>query len=145
MSIFYQLVAYQKRIGSGDSYDGQWHHMCSTWDNADASIEIYKDGTKVESHAQSSTKGSVIYPEGVLVLGRHQPDPTVSMDSFAGFEAFLGDLSDVNMWNRKLSGDEISAMSSECHSAEGNALQWTDFKSGVKGEAKVVEPSSCQP
>ena len=48
------------------------------------------------------------------------------------------------MWDRVLTGGEISAMAAECHSGEGNVLKWSDFKSGIiKGDARVVELSSC--
>ena len=33
--------------------DGQWHHVCLTWDASSAKYKMYKDGAVVESGAAS--------------------------------------------------------------------------------------------
>ena len=85
-------------------------------------------------------KDHVIRVGGSLVLAQEQD--TVG-GGFESSQAFVGDLSGLNMWNKVLSGEEISSMSKQCHSGEGNVFKWSDFKSDVHGDAKVVEPSSC--
>ena len=84
-------------------------------------------------------KGHVIRVGGSLVLAQEQDNVGGGFDSS---QAYVGDLSDVNMWNKVLSGEEISSMSGQCHSEEGNVFEWSDFND-VHGDAKVVEPSSC--
>ena len=119
--------------------DGQWHHICYVWENSNGSWKLYEDGEEIKEGSDFA-KGQIIVPTGILILGQDQ-------DSYGGgFEtknAFVGDLSQVNMWDRVLSGDDISGMSKGCHSEDGNVFKWSDFKSGVHGDATVVTPGSC--
>ena len=127
------ISAQEKKFGSG-----QWHHICFTWKNSDGSWELYQDGTKTAGDCLA--KGHVIVAGGSLVLAQEQDNVG---DAFQSKQAFVGDLSGVNMWNKVLTGEEISSMSGQCHSEEGNVFKWSDFKSHVHGDAEVVEPSSC--
>ena len=117
---------------------GQWNHICYVWENSAGSWKLYQNGSKTAEG--NLAKGHVIVPGGSLVLGQDQDK--VGGD-FQTSQAFVGDLSDVNMWNKTLSGPEISRMSSKCHSQEGNVFKWSDFKYDVHGNAKVVR-SSCK-
>ena len=120
--------------------DGQWHHICCAWENSEGAVKMYEDGAV--SGQGIVSKGHTIVSNGSLVLGQEQDKVGGGFDSS---QAYYGDLSEVNMWNKVLSDDEISRMANECYSGEGNVFKWSDFKSGVKGDAKVVEPSSCKP
>ena len=79
---------------------------------------------------------------GVLMLGQEQ-------DSVGGHlqrkQSFVGMMSQVNLWSRVLSGREIVKMSHSCRMGEGNVLKWSNFKYGIHGRVKVIEPSPCGP
>ena len=119
--------------------EDQWHQICFVWENSNGSWKLYQDG-KETAHGHGVAKNHEVVPGGSLVLGQDQDKVGGGFDSS---QAFVGDLSGVNMWNEVLSGEEISSMSKQCHSGEGNVFEWSDFKSYVHGNAKVVEPSSC--
>ena len=117
---------------------GQWNHICYVWENSAGSWKLYQNGSKTAEG--NLAKGHEIVSDGSLVLGQDQDKVG---GGFKSSQAFVGDLSDVNMWNEERSGAEISRMSRKCHSEEGNVFKWSDFKYDVQGNAKVVR-SSCK-
>lgn len=66
-----------------------------------------------------------------------------------GFDAdqsFKGMLSNVNVWNRKLSDKQIEDMSTSCLLDEwnaGNVYRWRSFLQ--EAQARLVEESPCKP
>ncbi|CAH3161488.1 unnamed protein product [Porites lobata] len=130
------LYDYRKRT-SVSANDEKWHHICVTWENTAGSWRLYKDG-KVEASGRGLETGNMIRPGGALVLGQEQ-------DSVGGrFEAsqsFIGELTDVNIWDHVIKEQEIKRMSKSCLTGVGNLFQWPDFKSHIKGSVKIIEPS----
>ena len=121
--------------------DGAWHHICITWENTAGSWQLYKDGIR-EKNGSGLRVGHMIPGGGAVVLGQEQ-------DSFEGgfqsSQSFIGELSGVNVWDHVISSDEISQMSNVCTAEEGNVITWFDFRSGIRGNVQIIEPSSCQP
>jgi len=120
--------------------DGDWHFICTSWENKVGSWKAYKDGA-LQSSGSGVKRGHVIKTNGILIVGQEQ-------DSFGGrFEAsqsYIGELTDLNIWNRVLPASEISKLSKSCHGRRGNAKKWSDFKVGIRGNARVVSPSACE-
>jgi len=120
--------------------DGLWHHICASWENKAGSWTIYKDGVSHASGLGLKT-GHVINKKGILVIGQEQ-------DSFGGrfdpTQSYIGELTDLNMWNRVLSADEILKLSKSCHGVTGNVKKWSDFKVGLRGDVRVISPSACE-
>ena len=121
--------------------DDFWYHICTTWENADGSWNFYVDGQLWENGDGLET-GHVIDNNGIFILGQDQ-------DSYGGgFEqsqSFFGQLYGVNMWNRVLSPDEISHMSTNCSYGVGNYLRWSDFVTGLHGGVTMTSPATCSP
>ena len=117
---------------------GQWNHICYVWENSAGSWKLYLNGSKTAEG--NIGKDHDITSGGSLVLGQDQDKVG---GRFRSYQAFVGDLSDVDMWNKELSGEDIFRMSRKCHSEEGNVFKWYDFKYDVHGNAEVV-PSSCK-
>lgn len=122
--------------------DGEWHHICTSWENTDGSLQFYKDGILAASGTNFKV-GHVIGSGGSLVLGQDQ-------DSLAGgFEtqqSFQGLLTNVNVWDYVLCPKVIARMSNACLSTwVGNVYRWSQFQPGIKGEPKLVIPSPCSP
>ncbi|KAL9978962.1 hypothetical protein ACROYT_G016548 [Oculina patagonica] len=120
--------------------DGYWHHICATWENKAGSWKLYKDGVSQASGSGLKT-GHVIKTDGILIIGQEQ-------DSFGGgFDGnqnYVGELTDLNMWNRVLNATEISNLSKSCHGGRGNVKKWSDFKVGIRGDVRVISPSVCE-
>ncbi|KXJ15393.1 Neuronal pentraxin-2 [Exaiptasia diaphana] len=119
--------------------DGQWHHICATWDNSAGQTVIYKDGVR---RAQGSLKkGPVIKSGGSLIIGQDQDKVG---GGFQKYQSFVGELTGINIWNRVLGLNEISAMSKNREiPASGNVLTWNDVISGTKyGQVQIID--SCK-
>ena len=83
-------------------------------------------------------KGKYIPKGGIFVLGEEQ-------DSFGGdftrTESFYGDLSQLNIWDRQLSSNEIYDLASTCFHDSGNVVAWSDFASHTLGKVIHISPS----
>ena len=86
--------------------DNQWHQVVVTWRNSDGLLIVYKDGVENERKTGIKT-GTTLTSNGALVFGQEQ-------DSVGGgFEtgqAFKGLLDEVQLYNRALTADEITAL-----------------------------------
>ena len=120
--------------------DGFWHHICASWENRAGSWKIYKDGVS-EAKGSGLKTGHVVDTDGILLIGQEQ-------DSFGGsFDAtqnYIGELTDLNMWNRVLDASEVLNLSRSCHGGRGNVKKWSDFKVGLRGDVRVISPSACE-
>ena len=121
--------------------DGDWHHICFTWENTAGSWQLYKDGIR-ERNGSGLSVGRVIRGGGAVVLGQEQDSVG---GGFASDQSFIGELTGVNVWDHVITSDEISRMSKACTGEEGNVISWFDFRSGIRGNVTIIEPSSCQP
>ena len=108
---------------------------------------LYQD-IKQTAHGSDLAKGHAIVPGGSLVLGQDQESVGGGFD--AGL-AFVGDISHVNVFKERLITYYIYLLyTNGCQFVvqeffvRNLAFKWSDFKSGVQGDAKVVEPSSCE-
>ena len=113
-----------------------WHHFCFTWENTNGTYKAYKDG-KLEDQGVYFQKGYILTAGGIVVLGQDQ-------DSFGGGfntnDAFVGELTELNMWGRVLSEGDIAAQFENCSIPNGSVLAWPFFKNAVHGQLQVVEP-----
>lgn len=84
--------------------NGDWHHVCVTWRKSDGLWNIYVDGEKRDS-ASDKASSRDIYGNGIFILGQDQ-------DSFGGTftEPYLGNMTDVNIWNLWLTEKQIQTL-----------------------------------
>ncbi|CAG10763.1 unnamed protein product, partial [Tetraodon nigroviridis] len=83
--------------------DGKWHHLCITWTTRDGVWEAFQDGMMLGS-GENLAPYHPVKPEGVLVLGQEQDTLGGGFDAT---QAYVGELANLNIWNRKLSVSEI--------------------------------------
>jgi len=83
-----QLTVNENTIRTGVSAnDGDWHQICTSWENTAGSWKAYKDGVL---HASGSglKRGHIIKTNGILTIGQEQ-------DSFGGgfdaSESYIGE------------------------------------------------------
>ncbi|XP_019626120.1 PREDICTED: uncharacterized protein LOC109471278 [Branchiostoma belcheri] len=108
-------------------WDGEWHTICTTWRSSDGAWQLYADGVLTDSGSGFKVGGRV-RTGGTWILGQEQDEVG------GGFEAdqsFIGELSEVNLWDRVLSPAEIAA---DC-GYHGNVIDWGTTNTRVFGDA----------
>ncbi|MBN3278862.1 NPTX1 protein, partial [Polyodon spathula] len=121
--------------------DGKWHHICITWTTRDGVWEAFQDGV-LRGNGENLAPYHPIKPQGVLVLGQEQD--TLS-GGFDATQAFVGELANVNIWDRKLSSGEIYNLAT-CNSKAlvGNVISWAENNIDVYGGATKWTFEACR-
>ena len=57
---------------------------------------------------------------------------------FSEKEAFVGELSQLNVWDRVLSRRAIVTQHNMCYIGDGSVNKWEQFKSSVRGGVQVI-------
>ena len=106
--------------------DGEWHHICVSWESSSGSWKFYKDGGLAED-GTNLKRGYTIRQGGTLVFGQEQ-------DSVGGgfqvSQSFQGKLSGINVWDHVLTSAKIKEMSTTCVLNEednGNVYKWVEI------------------
>ena len=56
----------------------------------------------------------------------------------------LGEMTDVNIWDKELSNEEIQEFWTNCGSElRGNVKAWDDFMAGLKGDVRIIKNPTC--
>ena len=121
--------------------DGVWHHICISWESSSGSWKLYKDG-EIKQQGTDFKRGFTVRGGGSLVLGQ---DQDVVGGGFDAEQSFKGMLSNVNVWDHKLTDTRIEEMSTSCLLDEwnaGNVYSWRSFLQ--KAQARLVK-SPCRP
>ncbi|XP_072130655.1 adhesion G protein-coupled receptor D2 [Mobula birostris] len=90
--------------------DGRWHHVCLSWTSHGGSWAIAADGSVTASgdHLYISED---IGAGGVFIIGQEQ-------DTFGGSfkkdESFIGNITQLHIWDRLLNASEIQALAGDC-------------------------------
>ncbi|XP_039540497.1 pentraxin fusion protein-like isoform X2 [Pimephales promelas] len=111
-------------------------HLCVTWDSATGLSAFWVDGRR--SAFQIYKKDKSVLPGGTVLLGL---DPDEYVGSFNSRQSFVGEITDVNMWDYVLSGSQIKALhlNQEQNIPKGNVFDWNTIKYETNGNVLVVE------
>ncbi|XP_059180861.1 neuronal pentraxin-2b [Centropristis striata] len=121
--------------------DGRWHHICISWTTRDGQWEAYQDGGKLGS-GDNLAAWHPIKPGGVIILGQEQD---VVGGRFDAGQAFVGELSQVNIWDRVLKPVEIQSMANCSSYIPGNVISWLAANVEVFGRGAFKRPlEMCQ-
>ncbi|XP_066520357.1 neuronal pentraxin-2b [Hoplias malabaricus] len=120
--------------------DGRWHHICITWTTRDGLWEAYQDGQRLGS-GENLAPWHPIKPDGVLILGQEQDAVGGRFDAT---QAFVGELSHFNIWDRVLRPIDISSIANCSAYMPGNVVSWTDSDVEVFGGASKWPLELCE-
>uniref|UniRef100_A0A8C1IMF8 Si:ch211-234p6.9 n=1 Tax=Cyprinus carpio TaxID=7962 RepID=A0A8C1IMF8_CYPCA len=111
-------------------------HLCVTWNSATGLTAFWVDGRR--SLFQIYRKGLSIRPGGTVMLGQ---DADKYLSDFDAEQSFVGEITDVQMWDHVLSGSQIRAVYSnqEPHVPNGNVFDWCTIKYEIKGDVVVAQ------
>ncbi|KAJ7989727.1 hypothetical protein DPEC_G00307530 [Dallia pectoralis] len=120
--------------------DGRWHHICVTWTTRDGSWEAYQDGERLGT-GENLAPWHPIKPGGVIILGQEQD---IVGGRFDATQAFVGELSHFNMWDRVLRPVDIVGMANCSSYMPGNVVPWIDTNVEVLGGATKAALEICE-
>ncbi|NXX15774.1 NPTX2 protein, partial [Podargus strigoides] len=120
--------------------DGKWHHICITWTTRDGMWEAFQDGEKLGT-GENLAPWHPIKPGGVLILGQEQD--TVG-GRFDATQAFVGELSQFNIWDRVLKAEDIMNIANCSTNMPGNIIPWVDNNVDVFGGATKWPVETCE-
>ncbi|NXB52746.1 AGRD2 protein, partial [Leucopsar rothschildi] len=93
--------------------DGQWHHFCVTWQQENGTWAIYADGKRRASASGLCSVGTsapqAIYGQGTFIIGQDQDSLG---GTFRAKESFSGNITDLHIWQKVLSTEQIEKVRS---------------------------------
>lgn len=135
----FNLFVNNKTVFTGvKAIDGQWHHVAVTWESSGGTWHSYKDGVKVKSSTEAFQQGEIIKGGGVLILGQEQDELG---GGFNTEENFIGDVSQMQIFDNVLSATDIYNLAYSCDHVKGNVASWGDFREQLDGEYHVTDKS----
>ena len=102
--------------GSNDLLDDRWHQICVTWSGYSGANMHFSDGKRV--HDKIYYKGEV-KGGGILSISGGKPGAYV-------------EITQLQLWNRALSTDEIAHNVATCDGEKGNLKEWYDWHTEVE-------------
>lgn len=118
---------------------GSWQHVCVSWSQKGGSWQAYQGG-KLRGEGHSLAAGHHIRPGGVLILGQEQDSVGGGFDST---QALVGELSQVGVWDRVLSANQVSSLARCGRVTQGGVTLWTESKIEVHGGATKDPGEPC--
>ncbi|XP_075700636.1 jeltraxin-like [Rhinoderma darwinii] len=105
-----------------------WKDTCVAWDSETGLVQLWINGKRYPRRI--TTTRTPIGPQMSVILGQEQ-------DSFGGgFDAgqsFVGEISDVNMWDYVLSSETMKDFFHGYYYIPGNSFNWFDETYVIKG------------
>jgi len=102
--------------------------------------EFYKDVVSV-TKGTGLNVGGKIRSGGTTVIGQNQNEIG---GGFLASQAFIGDVTEVNVWCTTLSENDIAAQANHCHITQGSVSWWSQFKLDVHGEVNIAGQLLCK-
>ncbi|KAJ8357600.1 hypothetical protein SKAU_G00203940 [Synaphobranchus kaupii] len=120
--------------------DGKWHHICITWSTRDGVWEAFQDGV-MRGNGENLAPYHPIKAQGVLVLGQEQDTLGGGFDAT---QAFVGELANFNIWDKKLSVGEVYNLATCSSKAQmGNVFSWVETGIQIYGGASKWTFEAC--
>ncbi|XP_066269302.1 uncharacterized protein [Branchiostoma lanceolatum] len=132
---FNLYVQDSKKMGDPAVWDGEWHAICTTWRSSDGVWELYADGV-LKGRGSGFNVGGKVRSGGAWILGQ---DQDIVGGGFDANQAFVGELSEVNLWDRVLSPAEMGAGWAASCGLHGNVIDWDTTNIEVFGETSRTE------
>ncbi|NXF86181.1 AGRD2 protein, partial [Eubucco bourcierii] len=119
--------------------DGQWHHFCVTWQQENGTWAVYADGKRRASAsglcAVKSSAPQAIYGQGTFIIGQDQ-------DSLGGTfkekESFSGNITDLHIWQKVLSAEQIEKVRSCWVVEQDLVFEWSSNALEVESSIQEV-------
>lgn len=108
-------------------------HLCFTWDSSSGAASFFMDGKR---HAGKIYKqGHRVRSGGKVILGQ---DPDSYFGDFDVNQSFVGEIADVNMWDRVLPDSVIRDLFSGRRVSRGNVFDWDRTTLRPTGNVHII-------
>ncbi|XP_027013572.2 pentraxin fusion protein-like [Tachysurus fulvidraco] len=110
-------------------------HLCVTWASRTGVTAFWANGRR--TMLKIYKRGISVSPGGAIILGQ---DPDSFLGSFDKNQSFVGEITDVHMWDSVLGAGQIKHLYElQDLGVRGNVLDWNSLKYKISGN--VVEVS----
>uniref|UniRef100_A0A3P9MU44 Pentraxin family member n=1 Tax=Poecilia reticulata TaxID=8081 RepID=A0A3P9MU44_POERE len=120
-SVFHSILA-QTQFRKVDA-----NHLCFTWSSCTGAAVVFVDGRK--SLTKIYKQGHSIRPGGRIILGQ---DPDQLLGGFNAEQSFVGEITDVNLWDFVLPEQQGGSMEG------GNVIDWDWADLEENGEVEII-------
>ncbi|KAL4648438.1 carbonic anhydrase 6 [Arapaima gigas] len=121
-----------------DLQSTEWVNYCLTWASHSGGVELFING--IVGQEQYLKSGYIVHPGGTFILGKDQ-------DGFLGIsdtDAFVGYMTDVNVWDYVLTNSEIlQQMSCSNNTVQGNVFAWGVTELSLYGGVRLGANHRC--
>lgn len=123
-------------------HDSSWHSVCVSWSHNGGRWALFADGSRVFNGDGLHSSNS-IGPDGLFVIGQEQ-------DTFGGSfkenESFSGSITQLHIWDRELTGQEILTMENLCSPvSSGLVFKWSQEDLEIESSVtKLFRDNPCQ-
>ncbi|KAL0984347.1 hypothetical protein UPYG_G00140290 [Umbra pygmaea] len=108
--------------------------LCLTWESRTGLAAFWVDGRR--STYQVYKPGHTIKPKGTVLLGQ---DPDKHLGDLEAVQSFVGEVTDLNMWDYVLTRSQIQALHYGHKISKGNIFDWATIEYNLNGNVMVVD------
>ncbi|XP_075463655.1 C-reactive protein-like [Ascaphus truei] len=113
----------------------EWLSTCVSWDSSTGVVQLWINGKLYPRKVFQ--KGYKINANPIIVIGQEQDSYG---GKFAADQSFLGEITDVHMWDKVLTQQEITDVL--YNNIVGNVINWRSLKHEDKGNV-IMQPYLC--
>ncbi|KAM6951890.1 C-reactive protein-like [Aplochiton taeniatus] len=108
--------------------------LCLTWESRTGLAAFWVDGRR--STYQVYKPGHTIQPKGTILLGQ---DPDKHLGDLEAMQSFVGEVTDLNMWDYVVPRSQIQAWHYGHKVPKGNIFDWAAIEYELNGNVMVVD------
>ncbi|KAM4662740.1 C-reactive protein-like isoform 2-T3 [Discoglossus pictus] len=114
----------------------EWKSICVSWESSTGMVVVWINGMPYPRRLFQA--GQKISTNPIIIIGQEQDSYGGSFDAS---QSFVGEISDVNMWDKVLSFRDIYDVLNN-KGVTGNVINWRSLQYDIKGEV-IVLPYLC--
>ncbi|XP_032901422.1 serum amyloid P-component-like [Amblyraja radiata] len=117
--------------------DAILRHICVTWESQVGEITVWVNGRR---SIRKIGRGYIVKGSGQFILGQEQDSVGGGFDSK---QSFVGEISDVHLWDHVLKPNDIEMISQGCFSKGGNIIDWRLTIFTARGYVRIIDNNDC--
>ncbi|XP_051892474.1 mucosal pentraxin-like isoform X1 [Pristis pectinata] len=119
--------------------DALLRHICIAWESKEGSVTVWVNGQR--SLQKVGGKGQFVEGSGQFILGQEQDSVGGGFDKG---QSFVGEITDVHMWDHVLETSETELISEGCFGTGGNIINWGTTYYRSAGNVRIEDNNDCK-